>query len=82
MIQQGCIKPLVDLLDYTDTKLLQLVLDGITSILATGDDFDGVFALSLDGSLRNSSVDSQLHQHDDDNDHHPYLCREPLHWVG
>ena len=32
-IQQGVIKPLVEMLQYQDAKLIQLVLDGVSNIL-------------------------------------------------
>ena len=38
-IEQGCIKPLVDLLDNQDAKLIQLLLDGITNIIKAGDQY-------------------------------------------
>jgi importin subunit alpha-6/7 len=40
VIQQGCIKPMVDLLDeQQEVKLLQLVLDGMTSIIKAGKEY-------------------------------------------
>ena len=47
VIQLGCIKPLVDLLQYKDPKLIQLVLDCLTNIIKAGAGYDGAAILFL-----------------------------------
>ncbi|GAA5878652.1 hypothetical protein JCM3774_000440 [Rhodotorula dairenensis] len=37
LVSQGCIKPLCDLLNSTDNKIIQVALDGLENILKVGD---------------------------------------------
>ncbi len=37
MVQQGCIRPLCDMLSCSDNKIIQIALDGLENILKVGD---------------------------------------------
>jgi importin subunit alpha-1 len=65
LVERGCIRPLCDLLECNDVKIIQVVLDALENILKVGRDVDlqNPFALAIEEAEGLDKIE-KLQQHE------------------